>query len=437
MMAYLFPLALRGSNSDEVEAISSFIYRLAITHGVSAWKLFERAGSWYSAAVPTAAHTLELLRNSPDIAILVRPNNLSQTVVDMLTHVTGNQNLRSGTFLSLRHALDRSVATFAKTLRWCRACMREFVAAGDPGYFKLVWHLASVTHCPTHRTPLVDRCSNCGSVQRGVGSRKDCTSCFGCGQALADGPTQERWSSWNHGGGDLVQLVRAIGTDPQLAFPQNGVREVVARIFDNVWNREQELQFWSVIPRDECLGIIDGQIPVTLLTARRLAFRLGIPLVDLLSGTVANSAAGILSPEWTASLPSDMRPKKRVTRRNRSAVIDRLEDILRSQRAEKPISLKELANKLSISVGFLHYHFPQRARDVIQRHAEWRLEERQRKVREARAAALAFFTNDRYMNEPKSRKHALRVLRQETGLPKNLLRQEIGTALQVLGYDRS
>ncbi len=50
----------------------------------------------------------------------------------------------------------------------------------------------------------------------------------------------------------------------------------------------------------------------------------------------------------------------------------------------------------------------------------------------ARSAILAFFTNEKYAFERKSRKHALRVLRAETGLPKNVLRQEIATVLRLM-----
>lgn len=431
MSSLLFPLDLRGAGSPDVEALSSYIYRLAIAHGVSAWTLLHHARAWYCARSPTATRTLAMLRNSPDLAILVRPNELTLSVVDMLGYTCGNDSLFSATFLALKDALDRCVGTFSKNVRWCRGCMSDFIAAGDPGYYKLSWHLSDVSHCAIHRLPLVDRCSKCESLQRGTRRVVSCTACFSCGAPLSEGPKQKARPSWSHEGDDLFHLVGAIGVNPKLRFAKEGVRKVLAAIFDQVWARGEELRFYSMIPRDECLMIIDGDIPISLTTARKLAFRLGIPLVDLLSG-IADSAAGVLNAEWTAGLPSDMRPKTRLKRKEREALLAQLNRTLTSAFAEQPVSLKALAREIDVSVGCLHYHFPQIAKDVIRQYEQWRAAETERKARQARAAALAFFRSEQYAHEAKSKKHALRVLMRDTGLPKNLLRKEIAMVVDTL-----
>ncbi len=435
-MSHLFQMPLRGAGSSEVEALSSYIYRLAIAHGVSAWQLLAYARSWYGTEVPRGAQLLAALRKSPDLPIVVRPNELTKTIVDMLARATGNRTLSCSTFLALKDALDRSVGTFSKTLRWCRGCVADFIAADDPGYFKLAWHLVDVTHCPVHRLPLVDRCAKCQRPQRGTRRFDNCISCFSCGCPLSEGTPQRSRPSWSHEGDDLIQLVAAIGVDSTLSFPNNGVREVLSKLFDNAWEHEQELKFYSIMPRDECLALISGDIPISLTMARKISFRLGIPLVDLLSGTIHDSAPGILNVEWTATLPSQMRPKTRLKRKERDVLLERLNNSLNSAFAEHPPSLKALARDLGVSVGCLHYHFPQLAKEVIQRHKQWRIAEAERKARQARAAALAFFTSERYAHLPKSKKHALRVLMRETGLPKNLLRREILTAVEAIGVAR-
>lgn len=434
-MPYLFPLPLRGIGTLNVEALSSYIYRLAIAHGVSAGRLLTHILSWYGADHPEAREGLSSIRSTGDLSIYIRPNHGTLQMVNLLTHTTGNDRLRCGTFLALQDALDRSVKVFSRRVRWCQACMAEFSRLDDPGYFKLLWHLKAVTHCPTHGVKLIDKCAKCGSHQGSVGVRHNCTSCCECDAPLSQGlDATEMAASWVNHGADLIELVETIASDPNLAYPTKGVQNVLSAIFDKVWADEQEQKFWSLIPKDECICIVTGHQPVSLTTARRLAFRLGMRLPDLLAG-IADTTSGVLEPTWTEVLPAEMRPKKRRKPRDRSKLLKKLHDVLSVHEKTRPPALKTIAREMDVSVGCLHYHFPTQARDIIEHHRSWREERQQRLRLEARSAALAFFTNKKYALERKSRKRALRVLRVETELPKNLLRQEIATALHAIRSD--
>ena len=147
-MPYLFPLSLRGVGTLDVEALSSYIYRLAIAHGVSTGRLLTHILSWYGADHPEAREGLSSIYSTGDLSIYIRPNHGTLQMVNLLAHTTGNDRLRCGTFLALQDALDRSVNVFSQRVRWCQACMAEFHKLDDPGYFKLLWHLKAVTHCP-------------------------------------------------------------------------------------------------------------------------------------------------------------------------------------------------------------------------------------------------------------------------------------------------
>lgn len=432
-MAYLFPVALRGVGTADVEAFGTYIHRVADIHGISAGRLLAYVVSWHAAEHPELQHGLAGLHSTTDLCIYVRPNDTTRQLVEIFTHATGQPDLRCSTFLALQDAIDRSMNTFTSHASWCPACMREFEAAGDPGYFKLIWQLKAVTHCLTHRLPLRNTCAVCGSYQNGLGARSDCRTCKKCGSPLSEGyDVSSRPDSWESHGADLIELVELIANDATLAFPAKGVRGILSAIFDEVWNKEHERKFWELIPRDECISIVTGHQPVSLMTARRIAFRLGMHLSDLLAGKVTMTSE-VLDPAWTYVLPQDMRPRKRQPPRDKDKVLERLRLALLVNNTAHPPALEVIARLAGVSVGYLHYHFPTIANTIIERHRIWE-EERKQNVRlKARSAILAFFTSEKYAFERKSRKHALQVLRAETGLPKNVLRQEIATVLRVIG----
>ena len=54
----------------------------------------------------------------------------------------------------------------------------------------------------------------------------------------------------------------------------------------------------------------------------------------------------------------------------------------------------------------------------------------------AQTAALQFFIDDRYADHTQSRKEAYRVLKEETGLPKWVLKDAIQTAYSALIPER-
>lgn len=414
-----------------MEALSSYLQRLAIAHGVSIWKLLDRLRSWYRRDHPDFTDHLEGAFSSPDLSVFVRPNKTTQQIVAMLEYVTGSKELRCGTFLPLIGALNRSVGLFAERPRWCPACMGEFERTDDRGYLKLLWLLKPITHCPTHGISLHHKCGECGARQRTSKFKPHFTRCSECETKFSGVlETQELQSTWSYEGADLIQLVETIASDGQLVFPAGGIQRMISALFDKVWTEGEELRFWKILPRDECLSIASGDEPATLATARRLAFRISVPLPLLLMGQV-ELTSGVLDPEWTKELPKEMQPKRRRKRRDRDLILRKLKQTI-SRHEKSPLSLKQAAKKVGVSVGCLQYHFPAQSRDIVTAYLEWKTEQQNRKRIEARAAAMAFFTSDRYGRHPRSKKQALRSLRKETGLPKNILREAIALVSKVI-----
>lgn len=422
--SYLFSLPLRGVGSVEVESLPSYLCRLSAAHSASVRDVIEHAFLWLRRSGQEVE--MPFVTRSPErLGYYVRPNSTTRLLVEALAAATQRRELRCGTFLALEQALDRCMGTFDGSLRWCPMCVREFAASSDEGYFKLQWQLADVMRCVIHGVPLANTCPHCGVHQNGSARRTDCVHCVRCEQPLCQSSdVASAPGSWRVEAADLIAVVDEISSDAELAYPADGCRRLLSELFDRVWGQEQELKLWKIVPRDECLAIIDGTLPVTLKTARRLAYRLGIRLPDLMAGVLAPTTS-LLDASWTDKLPSSMRPRRRAARRDREFLMGRLEDALHCARKGQPVSLRHVAIDLGVSTGCLSYHFPLLARELLSLHRRWREEERRRKSLEARSVVLKYIA-ERAMDGSVSRKGMLRTLRAETGLPKEVLRTEIG-----------
>lgn len=429
-MSFLFHLPLRGLGTVDVEALGSYIHRLAEAHGVSVNQLLKYAFKWYQNQNPDFRQDMPAIQSNGSLAVYVRPNNATQEMVDVLSCAASAPELRSGTFLALNDTLHRSTGVFSKHFRWCPSCMKEFIKSGDPGYFKLIWHLNDITNCHIHGDTLTDSCPHCGSHQDGYGPKKSCTHCQKCNQPLLKSHYSiDNQNTWELHGADLIDLVDEISRDPNLLYPSNSVRHLVSELYDRAWNNETHENLWKLIPRDDCIRIDSGNMPVTMIVARRTAFRLGMKLTDLLWGDIEQSNH-ILDPSWTDTLPEEISPKKRRRVHDRDAIFEKLVSILNQPPAIFP-SLAKIASETGTSDGYLKYRFPILSKRIIERYQQWKIERRLEMENKARDAALKYFTEEEE-GSVRSRKQAFREIRKRTGLPKHLLRKEINAVYSKL-----
>jgi hypothetical protein len=207
------------------------------------------------------------------------------------------------------------------------------------------------------------------------------------------------------------------------------VQGALNEMLDRAWGSTTASELWKLVPRDEFLSVACDVTPLTLTKVRRLAFRLGVRVTDLLSGS-AKEAPGVLDPTWTSPLPKVMRPKKRVPRHDLHRLRIALDAAVRRSRGSFPPSLRKVAQELSVTGGCIRHHFPVHANELLLRFDSWRKRESARKLKEAQSAAARFVAS---ASEPSelTAKGALRLLRRETKLPKDLLRREIARALDL------
>ena len=426
-MIKLFSLPMLGQGTADVESLSSYVLRLAYEHGVSAGTLlasiFEASGQGGCTARPG-------LGGRTGIETLSRVNAFSKRLRVQLSEAVG-QDL----FCWPLHFLDKQVYQISTDIggfRWCPECFAEMSQVGAPRYIKQLWHMAAVIHCPLHRTPLVGTCPNCGSEQVFMHVDTCIGWCGKCGHSLAEraktltaDDIQPSWACMAH---DLLDVYSKAARAGQSETSFGSCKMFVADLLNEF---TESMKSDDSMPPD--LKLLMAEYARNqhrfwrVITMRRLAYLLNVSLYDLLS---SNYRAIQLpyKPSTLKELPTQIKPRKKVVR-NHKQEYQKIVAIIEAQPI--PPSLKRLARLANVSVGYMEYRFPSLVRQVVDKSQAYQKRELLIRRYRAQAAALQFFTDDRYADHTRSRKEAFRVLKEETGLPKWVLKNAIQTAYGV------
>jgi hypothetical protein len=232
---------------------------------------------------------------------------------------------------------------------------------------------------------------------------------------------------------DLILLTKFISDGNSHALKTDGPRKALHEAFDYAWNRNEELEYFKKLPRDECLAYLHCNKPITLTTARRLAFRTGVPLVDLLCGSSIESTREI-DANWRDELPDSLRPQKRKPYINVERVQEKIKQVLKDP--QRP-SLREFSQQVGISTGGLAYYFYAQCTLISKRYKQ-RLAEEKNQKNEAAAHAVhsAILQWKKERIDAPSHKGLLKLLFPSSGLPKHVLRAEISRSLDSKSKSR-
>jgi len=419
----LFDMGPIGLGTEHVESFPSYILRLSAAHGISLSRLFNelKADDGKSAVSCNPSASTSSLPWST--VSMVRPTETTHDVVSLVSHYTGRDDLRGTTFLALRQLNYRSVDLFSNAIRWCPCCFREDRDNGRPAYFRLIWSFKEVEYCHHHNVMLEDHCSHCQYKQHGQGRHFDLSKCRRCKKPLSEKPQALSIEQLSRDVcfRDLIALACEVSGDATLEYNSMASVNLLEKIFDKVWELDAEKEFCQLIPKDESLMIVTMNKPVTVKKLRRVAYRLGISFPGLLAGE-AECWTPQLDPRWLSDLPENMRPPKRRESVDRDEVLARLTAVRKSVDPKCPPPLAYVARVVGISTGGLEYLHPSICKEVKQNYQLWLVEDREQKYATAATEVWQYMRSDL---PGKSRKHALRTLREKTQLPKNLLREVI------------
>lgn len=418
-MTQLLPLRMLGTGTADVEALPSFLVRIASAHGITTGHLMRLLLTDIESSQVNLAAGIQ----AQPFAGLVRPNTTTRRVLEHTSkHVLEPlEILTQGTFWFLHPALKRSTRTYSPTIRWCPACLSEQATIHNAAYFKLSWFLEGVEACSIHRLRLRNRCPHCQKFCRPMNHWVSINVCQHCESPLDQVTNDDVMLAGSTSSApDLIRLIGDL-THRHVPFPVGGTNRFIDRLFDEAWASQREQDLWKKLPRDDCLRYAAPDEPVTLPTARRIAYLLEVPISELLDGGIPITQSFGFAAEQP--LPPPMQRGKRGPKVNVEALGNKLMEVLTTGALH---SLEQISRDARTTVGAMRYHFP----DLVCRIALiWNAHlaaERNRKRVQARDAIFkGIRTWHQRQTKPLSRKGLLAVLINQTGLPKEVLREAI------------
>ena len=403
-----------------IESLPSYIIRLAQQHVITAGVLVTRLTEVHPISGTSSAKA-----QSAPLACLTRPNQTTAGVAQMVALATGIEPvvLRRMTFLFLEWALGRTAGAYAKRLRWCPACLKADVDSGQPAYLRLLWSLSAVEACETHGLRLQERCAHCGHIPRGYAHWNCLSRCQKCGRQHADRSHSKVLPTAQQLGLDLADLVDAISRRAD-GFPRGGVTASVKKVFDALWEAEQEIRLWNTLSRDQWIKLALQEEPITLASARQLSSRLNVSLPLLLEGHVGTAVF-----KFVLENPPPEIARTIAKRVDHTKLRIAFEAVL-AENHEPPFSLKAIATALGVTQNTLRNHFPSKSAAVVANWSAYRTSRPERYKNEAIALAMSILSTwHDNQTELLTKKSFLRVLRDRSTLPKNLLRAVIEIVL--------
>lgn len=423
----LFPIPVIGAETPDVESFASYIHRSAKAHGVNVGVLLRYIDAEIRRDSNMVNQSLCVIPRYIRPEVLVRPTELTWQLVNA-TSFLSNQKLSSSVLWFLDSVVGRSSGEICDGFRWCPECFSEIQAVGGTAYFKLIWHLKDIDCCPIHRSPFLSECQECGCDQTSYIKTGSLDHCQNCGVNLAKRVNRLKpvdiKHTWEVSGFDLLTLFDDLaGCEPN-SLPLDGVRISLEKLFDYYWGQDRESELYMIMPRDKLLDIVHGIRPISLKVARRFAYQMGLSLFDIMSGN-ADQTTAVSNSTWYCSLPpSFMRASPR-EKRNHKATLKRIRRYI--EKCDTPPSLKQVAKSTNVSVGYLEYRYPVLSKSIVNEHTAHVTHEKLIRRYKAQEAALKYYC-DKPLHGVVSRKRAYKELRQETRLPKFLLKRAIQTA---------
>lgn len=423
-MLSLFPVNTLAVGTSEVESASSLLCRMAKIHCVTVSEMLRTLFDEYHHEKPLDQGGVDF-RNAGSLGSLIRPNRTTQALVDSVNHFLPSSGIENGTFLGLGYCLDRATDLYAPSFRWCPACMWVSRKYGQEGYFKLIWQLKCVKYCDIHDIQLINSCGRCGSKQNTVSFRREAVYCQNkkCGYPIDEFTLKDCIrDAQKEGYSDIAHLIREMQNRDR-PFPDDGVYTSIKRLLKWHKVRGESVEFHQVLKR---AGIIRFTMPhpINFVTARVVAARLGLPLVDLLSGSVDPATFNLeFVYDCDPVLVKEVKKRRRIEHKKVRKHLDR--ELIAPGVAR---SLREVARSAGVSVGYLRHKWPVLLASLVRKRSIYLKEKEIAETKEAMKLVSSALNDPKIPDTKKTRKHLLALLYRSSGLSKNKLRVAINQA---------
>jgi hypothetical protein len=392
--SYLYALPPIQGDGVSIEALTSYVARLAAAHSVSTGDLLMRA------CAPRAQR--QYLCNALDWGLdsfytragaLNGLGAMAWQWVTLLGELTSRRDLRPLTFLSWANVLTARML-LRETQAWCPACYDAWRYAHKRVYQPLLWTARTVTMCPIHRRDLVTRCPHPGCAQAltWLASNARPGWCHRCGGWLGETTApiapvfqpadqqalpvacgeDSRASMWQRerlaAAGAVARLLECGLSLTEAPSRVDLARSLRALIDEHSHGELAPFGRALGMPKNTVWGWVQQRNRPELEATLRIALACKVDVSDLLSGSIAAKGGSAAQPDAGGNLAPE-RGRARAPARRFDIVTARgaLQRVL-AERAHPAPTVTQLATVLGVDRRLLYRHCGEECRELGQRH---------------------------------------------------------------------
>jgi transcriptional regulator with XRE-family HTH domain len=290
--SHLFHLEPIGINTGLIESLASYIARLAQEHSLTPHILVKKEiapliGKYISTSNQGRFSFQRNLNGMGAVAI-----NFIQAIEEL----TARTDLHCTTMIAWASVLP-TISLFRHQKAWCPRCFENNKMSGQSVYDPLLWALAAISICPTHKQPLVSSCHHCGKCLPIFAATSKPGHCNQCKRWL--GTTSRtgilntskisnndfRWQLWKSNSISEILAAAHLITPPT----RNAVAESLETCIRTIaWGQVSGFASQIGIKRSVVKNWLNGlQLP-TLETVLRICFKYKISTRQFLCGNIDN-----------------------------------------------------------------------------------------------------------------------------------------------------
>lgn len=346
----------------KAESLTSYLTRLAYSHNISVYKLFDDVIYPYikdkTRIYPAGAHSV---------------NGVSQYALGtskVVSQLTGIKDIQCMTLLPISEGVCFTAQRFLRNKRaWCPDCYKEQKERYNMVYEPLLWALQLTDFCPKHQKPLTTQCPYCKKKQPYILGHPQLEYCFSCAGPLYKPETYQRktippknlmeseWDTFNVG-----DLIERCSTTPYKPIPID-INSMYKRYLNHVFNGDvirmsQQLGHFYKLIED---WYTDKRKP-RLKTILSVCRKLNKPLLEF----IQNDGALTYPDTWNTDLLPSPSKKRRSPEFNKAT-----EKHLKSLLADPPHpfpSLPLICKSLGCTPGYINYRFPNYRKKICARY---------------------------------------------------------------------
>ncbi len=381
-----------GIGTPMVESLSSYVTRLAHSHGLHVGTLLSRE------IAPLIDKSYINQGNNKGVSQLFNRTSalngtgiMAEDLINVLNILTKISNLPELTFIAYAEILNNK-KLFRSSLAWCPLCYEQWLSCQEYIYNPLIWILESYKVCSVHKIKLITKCPFCSHEQPILRWKSNIGYCLFCYQQLSysnltnhieflsdssyhEISHKEVWVA-NH----LEKLISSKKIS-SISQSKTLVQESLLQIIhittqDNIASFAKLLGF----PKNTVWMWCKGKTLPTLTAIIDISYTFNLSLCDFFNPTKISHLDLSSSQYIKQKLPSSRRKSPKIF--DADAIEVHLAQILQDQESP-PLSMKAVAKQLKHDRRTIYRYFPDLCRKISLKYKQYNEKNRQEAINQS------------------------------------------------------